>query len=136
MDMTMGNSPLVLANVDPDNPDWQQHGLCRRADNVVTEDFYVEGKYRSGREGRTSRTESNHLQKLRALCAACPVSEQCDTFADENHELGFWAGLTEDERLRRARDRIRKNALVLGFGEQYARVEIEKFRRRFRARRF
>ena len=36
--------------------------------------------------------------RARRLCAACPVTEACRSFARANHEYGFWGGESEDER--------------------------------------
>ncbi|MFZ9628755.1 MAG: WhiB family transcriptional regulator [Ilumatobacteraceae bacterium] len=36
--------------------------------------------------------------KARRLCLACPVLDECRTFARLNHEYGFWAGESEEER--------------------------------------
>lgn len=36
--------------------------------------------------------------KARRLCLACPVLEECRSFARTNHEYGFWAGESEEDR--------------------------------------
>lgn len=36
--------------------------------------------------------------KARRLCLACPVLEECRSFARANHEYGFWAGESEEDR--------------------------------------
>ena len=36
--------------------------------------------------------------KAERLCEECPVRTPCQQFARENHEYGFWAGESEEER--------------------------------------
>jgi len=36
--------------------------------------------------------------KARRLCMSCSVLEACRSFARENHEYGFWAGESEEDR--------------------------------------
>ncbi|MEL6890108.1 MAG: WhiB family transcriptional regulator [Actinomycetota bacterium] len=36
--------------------------------------------------------------KANALCQECPVMEPCREFARSNHEYGFWAGESEEDR--------------------------------------
>jgi len=36
--------------------------------------------------------------KADRLCEQCPVRMPCQQFARENHEYGFWAGESEEER--------------------------------------
>lgn len=36
--------------------------------------------------------------KARRFCDACPVIEPCREFARANHEYGFWAGESEEDR--------------------------------------
>lgn len=36
--------------------------------------------------------------KARRLCMGCSVLDQCRSFARDNHEYGFWAGESEEDR--------------------------------------
>jgi WhiB family redox-sensing transcriptional regulator len=36
--------------------------------------------------------------RAKQLCAQCPVIAPCKEFARENHEYGFWAGESEEDR--------------------------------------
>jgi len=36
--------------------------------------------------------------RARKLCMACPVLAECRAFARDNHEYGYWAGESEEER--------------------------------------
>lgn len=67
-------------------PRWQARSACR---NLDTREFFPEGTGLS--------------QDVRRICAACPVSVECLTFALADPSLkGVWAGTTE-----RGRGRIR-----------------------------
>jgi WhiB family redox-sensing transcriptional regulator len=92
-----------LAQCNPDTPNWQDQGLCRRLPDVTVDDFYFEGRFR----GESTALE-RHIQRLRSICAACPVRSACDEAADAANERdGFWAGLTGEERYRRRKARQR-----------------------------
>lgn len=36
--------------------------------------------------------------RARALCSQCSVLDECRAFARANHEYGFWAGESEEDR--------------------------------------
>jgi WhiB family transcriptional regulator, redox-sensing transcriptional regulator len=36
--------------------------------------------------------------KARRICSGCPVISECREFARNNHEYGFWAGESEEDR--------------------------------------
>jgi len=36
--------------------------------------------------------------KARRICQSCPVLEDCRSYARANHEYGFWAGESEEDR--------------------------------------
>lgn len=36
--------------------------------------------------------------KARRLCMSCPVMGECREFARNNHEYGYWAGESEEDR--------------------------------------
>jgi len=81
---------------DPDTNSWQQYGACRTVTTLTLADFFFEGRFKPG-----SENEKAHISRLRAVCASCPVNEECDNWATRNHEAGYWAGLTEDDRRKR-----------------------------------
>jgi WhiB family redox-sensing transcriptional regulator len=70
--------------------DWQKRAACRGADaNIFFPPTQPESK-----EERTMREA-----QAKSVCAACPVREQCLTFALTTREPhGIWGGLTETER--------------------------------------
>ncbi|MFM2076634.1 MAG: hypothetical protein RJA49_524 [Actinomycetota bacterium] len=49
---------------------------------------------------KAERPQARERREARArrLCASCPVSAECRTFAREHHEYGFWAGESEEDR--------------------------------------
>ena len=51
---------------------------------------------------RAERPEARQRREAQAakLCAKCTVLEPCREFARANHEYGFWAGESEEERHR------------------------------------
>ncbi len=51
---------------------------------------------------RAERPEARERREIQAdkLCAQCVVAAPCREFARENHEYGFWAGESEEERHR------------------------------------
>lgn len=97
----------ILKEVRADDlcPDWQQHGLCRRLPDITIDDFYYEGRFRDQSENMV-----RHEERLRSICAACPVRDACDQWADKNEQDGFWAGLTAVQRHRRKRTRKRQRS--------------------------
>lgn len=63
---------------------WMQQAACRESDPEL---FFANGVYR------------HHLQAAKAVCRACPVANQCLTYALQHNEpWGVWGGLTETER--------------------------------------
>lgn len=66
---------------------WMDLGVCRGRTNLF---FPPPAERPQARERREA--------KARKLCEACPVIDECRTFARANHEYGFWAGESEEER--------------------------------------
>lgn len=88
----MGNP----ARTQPPATDWRDFAECRSTDPAT---FFPE-------PGDTG-TEA----KAKAICADCPVVEECAAFAETTlAKAGIWAGLTEDERARDRRRRMRRAA--------------------------
>lgn len=68
---------------------WQKRGACRDAPRDLHNPV--------GREG--SPKYDAQAQKAKSVCAACPVTDQCLTFAVEMGEReGIWGGMTPNER--------------------------------------
>lgn len=49
---------------------------------------------------KAERPQARERREARArrICDVCVVVESCRTFARENHEYGFWAGESEEDR--------------------------------------
>lgn len=77
---------LVVAPT-PTPADWRTLAACRGRIHL----FFPR---RAERPQARERRET----KARRLCCSCPVIEECRSFARENHEYGFWAGESEEER--------------------------------------
>lgn len=67
--------------------DWREHAVCKGQTKL----FFPP---RAERPQARARREA----KARRLCIACPVRPQCQSFARENHEYGYWGGESEEER--------------------------------------
>jgi WhiB family redox-sensing transcriptional regulator len=84
--------------------DWRLEAACR---DLPGELFFPIGTLGVNRSG----TESD---AAKAVCATCPVTATCLTWAlDTNERHGVWGGLDEDERetlRRQARQDVRKVA--------------------------
>lgn len=69
------------------DPNWRTQANCTGR----TELFFAKKAERpQARERREARANT--------LCTACPVQEQCRSWAREHHEYGFWAGENEENR--------------------------------------
>lgn len=79
--------------------DWRHHALCRDEDPEL---FFPVG---------TTGPAARQVDRAKAICARCPVTQECLTWALENgQDAGIWGGLSEDERRalrRRQRARAR-----------------------------
>lgn len=49
---------------------------------------------------KAERPQARERREARArrICITCEVIDSCRTFARENHEYGFWAGESEEDR--------------------------------------
>lgn len=97
--MTATTAPTRRATMhaaQPD-PDWRALGACRLEDGDL---FYPAG---------TSAQHQPQIARAKDVCRACPVIQQCLTWALQTAEPhGIYGGLTDDERrllLRRQRRR-------------------------------
>jgi WhiB family transcriptional regulator, redox-sensing transcriptional regulator len=50
------------------------------------------------RKAERPQARARREAKANKLCTSCPVQPQCLDFARQNHEYGFWAGESEEER--------------------------------------
>ncbi|MFK7918076.1 MAG: WhiB family transcriptional regulator [Ilumatobacter sp.] len=75
-----GDAPAV-------NPNWRDDAACKG--NTIL--FFAK---KAERPQARARREA----KAQSLCDACPVAEPCRDFARSNHEYGFWAGESEEDR--------------------------------------
>lgn len=68
--------------------DWEQ-AACR--DSAQTDIFYAVEEARS-------LLAYDYINALRTICLACPIWQQCLTYAMEHEEYGVWGGMTSVER--------------------------------------
>lgn len=68
-------------------PDWRDLASCKGNTRLF---FPPKAERPQARERREAKADR--------LCAACPVLEPCQQFARENHEYGYWASESEEER--------------------------------------
>ena len=71
----------------PPSTDWMQDANCKGHTAL----FFP---HRAERPQARERREA----KARRLCMSCAVVDECRSFARENHEYGFWAGESEEDR--------------------------------------
>lgn len=71
----------------PLDVDWRERANCK-------------GNTRLFFPPKAERPQARERREVKAqrLCSECPVSEPCRQFARENHEYGFWASESEEER--------------------------------------
>jgi WhiB family redox-sensing transcriptional regulator len=77
-------TPVVVAAT---GDDWTQSAACKGRTPLF---FPPRAERPQARERRET--------KARRLCLACPVLDECRAFARSNHEYGFWAGESEEDR--------------------------------------
>jgi WhiB family redox-sensing transcriptional regulator len=79
--------PSLSATVLPENEEWRRDAACGGEE---TDLFFPVG---SGPDALEQTDEA------KAVCARCPVSTDCLSFAlDTDQSDGVWGGLSEDER--------------------------------------
>jgi hypothetical protein len=77
-------------------PDWRDDAACREEDS---EAFFANS---ATSEGKLA------IQHAKSICARCPSQVQCGQWALETRQAyGVWGGLSEDERRRTLRIRIK-----------------------------
>lgn len=81
-----GTEPLAVPGRAP-AAEWMDDAACKGRTPLF---FPPKAERPQARERREA--------KARRLCNACPVIDQCRTYARENHEYGFWAGESEEQR--------------------------------------
>ncbi len=69
------------------DPDWMDLAACKGNTPLFFPPRAERPQARARREARARR-----------LCSACPVVDECRSFAREHHEYGFWAGESEEDR--------------------------------------
>jgi WhiB family redox-sensing transcriptional regulator len=74
-------------DVQTDDSDWRERSNCKGDTRLFFPPKAERPQARARREAKAIR-----------LCSECAVIEPCQQFARENHEYGFWAGESEEER--------------------------------------
>lgn len=76
----------LIVEVAPSS-DWMDHAVCKGRTHLFFPPKAERPQARVRREAQA-----------RLLCRTCPVNEECQSFARENREYGFWGGESEEER--------------------------------------
>lgn len=84
-EMKMIHIPAPLAAKDSEH--WTDLAACKGRTPLFFPPKAERPQARARREARA-----------RQLCNQCPVVDQCRQFARNNHEYGFWAGESEEDR--------------------------------------
>jgi WhiB family transcriptional regulator, redox-sensing transcriptional regulator len=82
LNLTFSPAPAPTPDVD-----WMEQAACKGHTNLFFPPKAERPQARARREARARR-----------LCMACTVLDTCRSFARENHEYGFWAGESEEDR--------------------------------------
>lgn len=80
--------------------DWRRDAACRSVDTAL---FFP------------GSATARQTKQAKRICAACPVRDECLTYAlTAPEKYGIWGGLTADERdrKRRRKRRARKEAIA------------------------
>ncbi len=67
--------------------DWMEEANCKGHTSLFFPPKAERPQARARREARARR-----------LCMSCSVLDECRSFARNNHEYGFWAGESEEDR--------------------------------------
>jgi WhiB family redox-sensing transcriptional regulator len=67
--------------------DWMDHGACKGLTHLF---FPPPAERPQARDRRETAA--------RQVCGQCHVRTECQQFARQHHEYGFWGGESEDER--------------------------------------
>lgn len=81
------SSAEILDFVVPRSADWQEYAACKGHLKL----FFAP---KAERPQARARREA----KARRLCQVCPVQPQCQQFARNNREYGYWGGENEEDR--------------------------------------
>jgi WhiB family redox-sensing transcriptional regulator len=71
----------------PRGVDWREFAVCKGRTKLFFAPRAERPQARARREAQADR-----------LCSACTVRVPCQRFARANHEYGFWAGESEEDR--------------------------------------
>jgi WhiB family redox-sensing transcriptional regulator len=82
----MGMSAESVGFVRADD-DWMRRGACKGLTHLF---FPAPAERPQARERREAMA--------RQVCSTCVVQADCQSFARDQHEYGFWGGESEDER--------------------------------------
>ena len=66
---------------------WMDHAVCKGRTHLFFPPKAERPQARVRREAQA-----------RKLCGSCPVQTQCQSFARDNREYGYWGGESEEER--------------------------------------
>lgn len=80
---------IVHISVAPTTDDdrWRDEAACTGSTRLFFPPKAERPQARARREAKAAK-----------LCDNCPVNDPCREFARSNHEYGFWAGESEEER--------------------------------------
>jgi WhiB family redox-sensing transcriptional regulator len=70
-----------------DDTPWQDAALCKGRTSLFFPPKAERPQARARREAKADK-----------LCGSCPVQEPCRSYARTNHEYGYWAGESEEDR--------------------------------------
>ena len=88
MQMTLLESPTTVSMTAASSAShWTDFAMCKGRTALFFPPKAERPQARARREARA-----------RQLCAQCPVVAPCREFARANHEYGFWAGESEEDR--------------------------------------
>ncbi len=77
----------LLVQILPSGDDWRDHAVCKGRTKLFFPPKAERPQARARREAQAN-----------LLCSTCPVHQQCQGFARDNREYGFWAGESEEDR--------------------------------------
>ena len=87
IDIRITGTEALAAPAKAPAGDWMDEAACKGRTPLF---FPPKAERPQARERREA--------KARRLCMSCPVIDQCRTYARENHEYGYWAGESEEQR--------------------------------------
>ena len=78
---------LLDTPISPLDNEWMESANCKGRTTLFFPPKAERPQARARREA-----------KARRLCMACSVLDECRSYARANHEYGFWAGESEEDR--------------------------------------